>query len=154
MPKAGNTTPKVEARRRAGVLLGLVLLATCARADTAEIHLGLRRLSVEVAATPESRARGLMHRTALPEHQGMLFVFPVPARQCMWMKDTLIPLSVAFMDARGRIINIADMSPRNLRIHCSAAPARYALEMNQGWFQRNTIQVGDLATGMERLSAW
>ncbi len=86
----------------------------------------------------------------MPENQGMLFVFPADSRQCMWMKDTLIPLSVAFMDAQGRIVNIADMQPQSRQIHCSAKPVRYALEMNRGWFARRAIQAGDIATGMDR----
>jgi uncharacterized membrane protein (UPF0127 family) len=159
MPKAGAITANpgraAPARlRRAGLLaLAAWLVALPAQADVIELQFGPRRLIAEVAATPEMREHGLMQRASLPDNRGMLFVFPNASRQCMWMKDTLIPLSVAFMDAQGRILNIADMQPQSRQIHCSSAPARYALEMSQGWFQRRALQAGDVATGMERLTA-
>lgn len=124
-----------------------------ARAEFVEVRFGPRVVKAEVAATPRSREVGLMKRASLPEEQGMLFVFPNDGQYCMWMKDTLIPLSVAFMDRQGRILNIADMQPGSLRTHCAAGSIRYALEVNQGWFKRRAIQSGDIASGIDKLSA-
>lgn len=126
------------------MLLALALAAVLpACADLVPLKIGPRIVSVEVADTPAEREYGLMQRAAMPENQGMLFVFPADSRQCMWMKDTLIPLSVAFIDTQGRIVNIADMEPHSRQIHCSDGPVRYALEVNRGWFQRRSVQAGD-----------
>jgi uncharacterized protein len=138
---------------RLALLVGASLAATGCGADLIQLNFGARVLTAEVADTPAAREVGLMHRPAMPENQGMLFVFPADGRQCMWMKDTLIPLSVAFIDAQGHIVNIADMQPHSREIHCSAGPVRYALEMNRGWFQRRAVQAGDLASGIQRLHA-
>jgi uncharacterized membrane protein (UPF0127 family) len=109
---------------------------------TAQLSAGMHLIHAEVAADFTSRARGLMHRESLGANAGMLFVFEQPEIQCMWMKNTLIPLSVAFLDERGAIINIADMEPHSERTHCAAKPARYALEMNRGWFAARGIKPG------------
>ncbi len=101
----------------------------------------------------EARKHGLMHREALPADHGMLFVYPAPGPVCMWMKNTLIPLSVAFLDARGVILNIADMQPGSLERHCSASPASYALEMNLGWFGRRRLAPGMRIEGLSRLGS-
>jgi uncharacterized membrane protein (UPF0127 family) len=98
---------------------------------------------VELATTPEERARGLMFREELPEHRGMLFVFPVDHRGNFWMKDTLIPLDIAFIDSSGRVIEIHQREPLDLEGRGPGAPYRYALEVNQGWFERNGLGVGD-----------
>ena len=98
-----------------------------------------------------SRATGLMLRTALPPNGGMLFVFEDVAVHCMWMRNTLLPLSVAFLDEHGAIINIADMQPRTEDSHCAARPARYALEMAQGWFAERGIRAGIRLRGLEKL---
>jgi uncharacterized membrane protein (UPF0127 family) len=124
-----------------------------ARADLVDIKFGPRMLKAEVAATPMARQVGLMNRKSMAENVGMLFVFPGEDRVCMWMKDTLIPLSVAFLDNDGRVLNIADMEPGSRQIHCANAPARYALEVNRGWFERRAVQAGDVATGIDNLSA-
>src|SRR5688572_23489080 len=122
------------------VLAGLVLAAAqqAAWADaafkTARIKVGAHPLKVEVAASDPQRAQGLMHRRKLGEDDGMLFVFDAPGYHAMWMKNTLIPLSVAFVDAEGRILNILDMEPQTLDSHMAAGPARYAIETNKGWF--------------------
>jgi len=108
-------------------------------------------LSVEVANTQRSRARGLMFRKSLDENSGMLFVFPKSAYYGMWMKNTLIPLSVAFIDEEGFIINIADMQPNSLFAYYSADLAKYALEMNMGWFARNRIHAGNRLIGLEHI---
>ncbi|MEY3572564.1 MAG: hypothetical protein RJA77_479 [Pseudomonadota bacterium] len=101
------------------------------------------RIQVEVARTPESRARGLMGRTSLAPDSGMLFVFDAPERICMWMRNTPLPLTVAFLDDQGVIINLADMQPRTDTVHCARRDARFALEMTQGWFQNRGIQAKD-----------
>lgn len=99
-------------------------------------------IRAEVAADFASRSRGLMHRKALGPNAGMLFIFDEPAVHCMWMKNTLIPLSVAFVDEHGVIANIADMTPHSEQPHCASRPARYALEMNRGWFAAKGIKPG------------
>jgi uncharacterized membrane protein (UPF0127 family) len=111
------------------------------------------RLTVELALTPAERERGLMQRKALPEDHGMLFVFEAPGRHCMWMKNTYIPLSVAFLDGEGTIINIAEMRPESLDLHCAERPARYAIEMTRGWFVRRGLSPGMRITGMVALDA-
>lgn len=114
-----------------------------------ELSVGIHRIETEVAANPDSREKGLMFRTVLPSNQGMLFVFPVAARHCMWMRNTLLPLSVAFLDAGGRIINVAEMQPRSETNHCAAEPARFALEMNGGWFSSHGFKTGTVIHGIE-----
>jgi uncharacterized membrane protein (UPF0127 family) len=99
-------------------------------------------IRAEVAADPGSRATGLMFRQSLGPNQGMLFVFGERAMHCFWMRNTLIPLSIAFLDDSGRIVNIADMAPQTEDSHCPAAPVRYALEMEKGWFERRGIAAG------------
>jgi len=111
---------------------------------------GEYRINAEVAATLTSRDRGLMNRSSLPADSGMLFVFPEDHAYCMWMKNTLIPLSVAFLDDKGTIVNIADMLPRTEENHCAARPVRYALEMNLGWFRAKGIGPGARISGMEK----
>ncbi len=121
------------------------LPSTTLNADIYVIH-------AEVADTPATRELGLMRRKSMPMGAGMLFVFDESARHCMWMKNTLIPLSVAFIDERGRIANIADMQPLNETSHCAAQPARFALEMNQGWFKKRGIAAGRVIQGLEQFS--
>lgn len=104
-------------------------------------------ITAELADTATARTTGLMYRTYLPEDNGMLFVFPVTGIHCMWMKDTILPLSVAFLDETKDIINIAEMTPETLIPHCSARAARYALEMNTGWFAAQKIEAGDRVVG-------
>ncbi|MCX8085801.1 MAG: DUF192 domain-containing protein [Rhodocyclaceae bacterium] len=118
---------------------------------TVELAAGIHRIEAEVAATPPQRMAGLMHRRSLPPQRGMLFAFPDDAQHCMWMKNTLIPLAVAFLDAEGRIINIAEMQPETLDNHCAARPARFALEMNAGWFKSRGLKAGDKISGLERV---
>jgi len=102
-----------------------------------------RKIRVEVAQSEDEKARGLMFRESLAKNEGMLFVYDREEILTFWMKNTPIPLSIAFIDRKGTIVDIQDMEPFNLRIHASAWPARYALEMNKGWFRRNGIGVGD-----------
>ncbi|HMA33059.1 MAG TPA: DUF192 domain-containing protein [Chloroflexia bacterium] len=102
----------------------------------------LARLYVEIADTPEKQETGLMHRTAMAEDQGMLFVFQGETTVPFWMKDTLLPLSIAFITAGGQIVDIQDMQPLDLTLHNPAHPYTYALEVNQGYFTRHNIAVG------------
>ena len=100
------------------------------------------RMDVQLATTFHQRQIGLMHRTSMPADEGMLFVFPEPAMQCFWMKNTLLPLTAAFVAADGRIVNLADMQPLSEQNHCSTEPVVYVLEMNQGWFKRHGVRPG------------
>ena len=108
---------------------------------------GMHRLDVQVAATPDQRQTGLMFRKDMPQHEGMIFVFEQAAKQCFWMKNTLIPLSAAFVEDDGTIVNIEDMKPQTLDGHCSAKPVRYVLEMNKGWFAKKGIKAGSKLQG-------
>lgn len=112
-----------------------------------ELTAGMFRIQAMVAHTPQQREIGLMHRREMPQHEGMLFVFESPGVQCFWMKNTLIPLTAAFIADDGRIVNLADMQPRSLASHCSAEPVRYVLEMNQGWFASKNVQAGSVLRG-------
>jgi uncharacterized membrane protein (UPF0127 family) len=113
-----------------------------------DLHVGQARIQVEVAKTDKEMQTGLMGRRALPEGHGMLFDFPSGAVQCMWMKDTDIPLSVAFIGANKKILNIAEMSPLSLRSWCSMGPARYAIEAPPEWFAKNGILPGVEVSGL------
>ena len=117
---------------------------------TTRIQVGAHALKVEVAASDPQRAQGLMHREKLGENDGMLFIFDEPGYHSMWMKNTLIPLSVAFVDGEGRILNILDMEPQTLDSHMAAGPARYAIETNKGWFAKKKIKAGDKVTGLPK----
>jgi uncharacterized membrane protein (UPF0127 family) len=112
-----------------------------------QLNAGMHLIQAEVVSDPGSRAQGLMHRKSLPQNAGMLFIFDEPAIHCMWMKNTLVPLSVAFVDDRGTIVNIADMEPHSEASHCAARPVRYALEMNRGWFAARGIKAGSRLRG-------
>ena len=127
------------------LLSALLLAAVPALAQplpVVEIKAGMHLVRAEVAADYSSRARGLMHRRSLAPNAGMLFVFEDAALHCMWMKNTYVPLSVAFLDEKGEIINIADMEPQSERSHCATRPARYALEMERGWFAQRGVKPG------------
>jgi len=130
----------------------LALSASSAPAQPPEIMLTVndQHLTVEVAYTEATRMQGLMHRRMLPESRGMLFVFREPALHGMWMMNTYVPLSVAFLDERGIIINIADMEPHTRVTHSAARPAKYALEVNRGWFAKRGIKPGMRVEGVER----
>jgi uncharacterized membrane protein (UPF0127 family) len=107
-----------------------------------KITAGMYLIDTQVAATPEQRATGLMFRPQMPSGEGMLFVFEAPAEQCFWMKNTLLPLTAAFVADDGTIVNLADMKPQTTNSHCSEKPVRYVLEMNQGWFAQKGIKAG------------
>ncbi|MDB5730381.1 MAG: hypothetical protein JWQ03_276 [Variovorax sp.] len=106
------------------------------------LNAGMYQIDAQLATAPAEHQTGLMYREAMPQQEGMLFVFAQPSVQCFWMKNTLIPLTAAFVADDGRIVNLADMKPRTLESHCSDEPVRFVLEMNQGWFARKNIKKG------------
>ena len=114
----------------------------------AQLNAGMHLIRAEVVSDSGTRAQGLMHRRSLAPNAGMLFIFDEHAVHCMWMKNTLIPLSVAFIDDRGTIANIADMEPHSEASHCAAQPVKYALEMNRGWFAGKGIKPGSRLGGI------
>jgi uncharacterized membrane protein (UPF0127 family) len=113
-----------------------------------QLNAGMHLIHAEVAADYGSRMTGLMHRATMPPNAGMLFIFDETQQQCMWMKNTLLPLSVAFIDEAGSIINVEDMAPQTEDSHCAKRPARYALEMNRGWFAARGIKPGTRLGGI------
>ena len=135
-------------------LLALAAALLPAAAQDAQMNLprvtlsaGMYRIDAQVAQTPEQRATGLMYRREMPQHEGMLFAFEQPTVQCFWMKNTLLPLTAAFVADDGTVVNLADMKPQSTESHCSDKPVRYVLEMNQGWFAKKGIKPGDKLTG-------
>ena len=110
--------------------------------ERATLQAGRQKISVQLARTPQQRQTGLMHRRSMPQQEGMLFVFDQPGVQCFWTKHTLLPLTAAFVDDDGTIVNLANMQPQTETPHCSAKPVRYVLEMNQGWFKRHKVTPG------------
>jgi uncharacterized membrane protein (UPF0127 family) len=112
-----------------------------------KITAGMYLIDTQVAATPNQRSTGLMFRRQMPQSEGMLFVFDYPSQQCFWMKNTLLPLSAAFVADDGTIVNLADMEPQTTDSHCSEKPVRYVLEMNQGWFAQKGIKPGTKLRG-------
>jgi uncharacterized membrane protein (UPF0127 family) len=118
-----------------------------------ELQAGIHLIRAEVAANDTTRARGLMFRERLGANEGMLFVFQDKNRQCFWMRNTLIPLSIAFVDDDGSIVNIEDMQPKTEDSHCSARPVRYALEMEQGWFGKRGLKAGARLAGPKGMFA-
>ncbi|HNW63534.1 MAG TPA: DUF192 domain-containing protein [Piscinibacter sp.] len=135
----------------AAIALCFVGLATAQdapqRLSTTRLTAGFHVITAEVARTPDQRAIGLMHRPTMPPNEGMLFVFEEPGQQCFWMKNTLLPLSIAFLADDGSIVNIDEMQPQTLDSHCSKKPVRFVLEMNKGWFDKRAIKPGAKITG-------
>jgi uncharacterized membrane protein (UPF0127 family) len=135
--------------------LSIWIASACAQQPalpTIKLGAGIHVIQAEVASTTATRSQGLMLRKSMAQGAGMLFLFDESAGHCMWMKNTLIPLSVAFIDERGQIANIADMQPLDESTHCASRPVRYALEMNQGWFAKRGIVAGTPIQGLERFS--
>ena len=139
--------------RRIG-LLAMLFAAASAWAQSepqklpqVRLNAGIHNINAELAATPEQREIGLMFRTAMAPNDGMLFVFERAGQQCFWMKNTLIPLSVAFLGDDGSVVNIEQMKPQTLDGHCSTQPVRYVLEMNEGWFAKRGIKPGSKLRG-------
>ena len=107
-----------------------------------KLSAGMNVIDAQLALTPEQRQIGLMLRKEMPQHEGMLFVFEQQAQQCFWMKNTLLPLTAAFVADDGTIVNLANMKPQTTDSHCSVQPVRYVLEMNRGWFDKKGIKAG------------
>ena len=135
--------------KKFSVLAALLLAAAAFAQEQPQMNLprvklsaGMHVIEAQVAATNEQRMTGLMHRKEMPQHEGMLFVFEAPGQQCFWMKNTLLPLAIAFIAEDGSIVNIAEMQPQSLDSHCSEKPVRYVLEMNKGWFAKKGIKPG------------
>lgn len=128
----------------------LVALPVYAQMPRIDLTAGFHRIDAEVAANQANRMQGLMNRRSMAANQGMLFVFPNADRHCMWMRNTFLPLSVAFLDEEGRIINVEDMAPQTENSHCAAAAARFALEMNQGWFASKGLKSGQHIGGVDK----
>ncbi len=112
------------------------------RLDTITLHAGMHNIRAEVARTPLQTQTGMMFRREMASHEGMLFVFDGLSKRCFWMKNTVLPLSIAFIADDGRIVDLAEMQPLSEASHCSSEPVRYALEMNQGWFAKRGIKPG------------
>ena len=141
---------EITLRALLGAMLFFVASVAHSELPTMPLTIGSHSLVAEVASTDSQRGTGLMHRRMLPENRGMLFVFPDIALHGMWMMNTFLPLSVAFIDREGTIINIADMEPHTTNTHSATRPAKYALEMNQGWFRKRGIKAGDKIQGLEK----
>jgi uncharacterized membrane protein (UPF0127 family) len=139
----------LRALARAILVLGLACLQAAyaqavpqPRLPTVELGVGMHNIVAEVARTPQQQQIGMMMRTRMEPHEGMLFVFDEPAPRCFWMRNTLLPLAIAFLADDGTIVNIAEMQPQSDESHCAAKPVRFALEMNKGWFAKRGIQPG------------
>jgi len=127
----------------------MTAVATSAKAQEPQTNLqrtaiqaGMFQIDAQIANTPQQRQIGLMFRKDMPTHEGMLFIFEEPQKLCFWMKNTLLPLTAAFVDDDGGIVNLVDMQPQSSDSHCSEKPVRYVLEMNQGWFAKKKIGKG------------
>jgi uncharacterized membrane protein (UPF0127 family) len=140
--------PRLLIAAAALTFTGLAIAQDAAqRLPTTRLTAGFHVITAEVARTTDQRAIGLMHRPSMPANDGMLFVFEQPGQQCFWMKNTLLPLSIAFLADDGSIVNIDDMKPQTLDSHCSKKPVRFVLEMNKGWFDKRAIKPGAKITG-------
>jgi len=115
---------------------------------TTKLSVGIHVITAEIASTPQSRTIGLMMRERLEPNHGMVFVFEDKSQHCFWMRNTLIPLSIAFIDDDGTIVNIADMAPKSEASTCPQRPVRYALEMDQGWFAKRGVTAGKKSSGL------
>ena len=147
MPTTDTGRPAARNALRALAFASLAVVATAQAQPqpplpTTKLAAGIHLITAEVAQDNSSRARGLMFRDKLAPNAGMLFVFDYKSMQCMWMRNTLIPLSVAFIEDDGTIVNILDMQPHDERSQCAKQPVRYALEMTQGWFEKKGIGPG------------
>ena len=136
-----------------GATLGVIPTAAAQQSrqfPVIPLNAGIHLIKAEVASTEAQREQGLMFRKQMAPNEGMVFVFDAPAGVCMWMKNTLIPLSVAFLDQKGVIINIEEMKAQTLDSHCAQKAAFYALEMNQGWFKQKHLKPGTVIEGLPR----
>lgn len=149
-------TPHLLRHALLGTLLSATLLACMPvlAQDAPQINLqrtkisaGIYQIDAQLALTDEQREIGLMFRKEMPQPEGMIFVFEQPAEQCFWMKNTILPLTAAFIADDGTIVNLADMKPQTTDSHCSVKPVRYVLEMNKGWFSKKGIKAGSKLQG-------
>ena len=115
---------------------------------TTKLTAGIHVITAEIASTPQSRMIGLMMRERLAPNHGMVFVFEDKSQHCFWMRNTLIPLSIAFIDDDGTVVSIADMAPKSEASTCPQRPVRYALEMDQGWFAKRGVTAGQKISGL------
>jgi len=138
------------------LLLGLAFVAAAGsvlaqepQTDLPRVRLsaGMYQIDAQVAQSPDQHATGLMYRKQMPQYEGMLFAFEQSGVQCFWMKNTLLPLTAAFVSDDGTIVNLVDMKPQTTDSHCSAKPVRYVLEMNKGWFSKRGIKAGTKLDG-------
>ena len=150
-----NTIPRI----RSILFFCIVAFAAIASSANAQLNIGLRTIQMkvgiysiqaEVADNPDLREVGLMNRTSLPTNSGMLFIFEQKAGNCFWMKNTKLPLSIAFIADDGKIVNIEEMQADTTNNHCPKAPIRYALEMNKGWFAERVIVPGNIIQGLPK----
>jgi len=143
------TSLKTFAVTAFALLLGAAAQAQDApqKLETVQLSAGMHLIQAQLARTPDERSIGLMFRPTMPTNEGMLFAFEVPGQQCFWMKNTLLPLSAAFVADDGSIVNIEDMKPQTLDSHCSTKPVRFVLEMNQGWFAKRGLKAGSKLQG-------
>jgi uncharacterized protein len=148
-----NERTNVKQFFAAWVLVAVSAFACAAELPEIPLTIAGHKATAEVASTDAQRGTGLMHRRMLPENRGMLFIFPDVAMHGMWMMNTYVPLSVAFLDREGRIINIEDMQPQTQNSHTAAKPAKYALEMNLGWFAKRNIKPGTKVEGIDKAGA-
>lgn len=143
--------------KQTAILLFFSTMAAVAAAQQAQkfdvvaLSAGINLIKAEVATTPAQREQGLMMREKIGANEGMVFVFEGPADVCMWMKNTPLPLSVAFIDGDGKIVNIEDMQPQTMESHCAKRLVRYALEMNLGWFKQKNVKPGAVISGLPSL---
>jgi uncharacterized protein len=157
--KAIGGAPPSPQGARARALIGQLLLALSAlcaawsvpsqaqdtpqpKLPTVLISAGMHQIQAEVAQSSQQQMTGMMWRTQMGTHEGMLFVNPTAETRCFWMRNTLLPLAIAFIADDGTIVNIAEMQARSEKSHCSSQPVRFALEMNQGWFDKRGIRPG------------
>jgi uncharacterized membrane protein (UPF0127 family) len=117
------------------------------RLPTVRLGAGMHAITAEVASSPVQQATGLMHRRQMAQHEGMLFVYDEPGVHCFYMRNTVLPLSVAFIGDDGTIVHLDDMQPLTLESHCPPRPVRFVLEMNQGWFAKRNVKPGDRLSG-------
>jgi len=149
-----NCRQAVSSLARIAALTSMLVAIGASAQDGPQLNLqrvkltvGMNVIDAQLALTPEQRQIGLMLRKDMPQHEGMLFVFEQASQQCFWMKNTLLPLTAAFVADDGTIVNLADMKPQNLDSHCSTQPVRYVLEMNQGWFAKKGLKAGSKLGG-------
>lgn len=137
----------------AAAALLLPIQSSASSLPLSPLTLGGQKIEAQIAASPADRQQGLMFRQSMPASQGMLFVFEQTALHCFWMKNTPLALTIGFFDERGTLINTVDMAPFDESSHCPSKPARYALEMNQGWFAKHKIKSGSKLAGQPKPTA-